>query len=137
MAGDTERLRDLPCGLMNWVAGDGIVIPSDCGDVPCGLMNWAAGDGIVIPSDCGDVPCGLMNWAAGDGIVIPSDCGDGAGTKDDGDGTWSVGLPGDGAMTVDGDGVTTCCNDGGDASGKLLPAGDADGYCKSKTIQLL
>ncbi len=58
---------------------------------------------------------------AGDGMCIPRDDGDGAGTNDDGDGTWRVGLPGDGAME---DGVTTGWREGGDASGKLAMPGD-------------
>ena len=72
-----------------------------------------------------------MNCPTGDGIVMPRDCGEGAGTNDVGEGTWRVGLFGEGAITVEGEGVTTCCSEGGDASGKLLPAGEAEGYgCK-------
>ena len=55
---------------------------------------------------------------------MPRDWGDGAGTNADGDGTWRVGLFGDGAIMLDGDGAMPCVIDGGDASGKLAAAGD-------------
>ena len=46
-----------------------------------------------------------MKGAAGEGMWIPRADGDGAGTKDEGDGTCRVGLPGDPCIMFPGDGM--------------------------------
>ena len=68
-------------------------------------------------------PCGLMKEVE-DPMCIPSEEGDWTGTKGPGEGTCKLGLPGDGAIIFEGEGVILGPREGGEASGKLDPAGD-------------
>ena len=65
-----------------------------------------------------------MNDPVEEPMWIPIDDGEGTGTKGPGEGTWRLGFPGDGAMMFDGEGVMLGPSDGGEARGKLEPAGD-------------